>query len=81
MRSVAGISFTEYPKQSDNVNRRVIVCYNFDPSKSHEGTIIRDDMTEPGKMIIKLDNGRVLLSTECMYHYAKPVTAENSKQG
>jgi hypothetical protein len=31
------------------------------------GTIIRDDMEEPFRTIISLDDGRVILATECMH--------------
>ena len=46
-----------------------MVCYHFDASKCHYGTIVRDDLEEPFETIIKLDNGRYLRAVECQYSY------------
>ena len=59
-----------YPKQGSYLNRQVKVCFNYDTSKTVKGTIIRDDETAPGLMIINLDDGRTVLSTECQYQMA-----------
>lgn len=67
MGIVKGISFEEYPEQGSLLHKRVSVCFNYDTENRHEGTCIRDDMTEPFRTIFQLDNGRVIDATECMY--------------
>lgn len=57
----------EYPKQGSFLHRRTKVCFNYDTESQVVGTIVRDDKTEPGVLIIMLDDGRVVLSTECQY--------------
>lgn len=61
------VGFDRFPKQGRYKNCRVQVCFDFDSSRKVEGTVIRDDAEEPGRMIIQLDDGRVVLSTECQY--------------
>ena len=66
-----------FPKQKDEnykypqfkVGSRVEVCYHYDTSKYHYGTIVRDDLEEPFETIIKLDNGRYLRAIECQFSY------------
>lgn len=75
MGCVKTINFENYPKQIDSsykypefaVGSRVAVCYHFDTSKQHLGTIVRNDIEEPFETIIKLDNGRYLRAVECQY--------------
>jgi hypothetical protein len=67
MGVVKGISIDEFPKQSNWLGRNVTVCFNYDTSRTIKGTIIRDDAEEPNVMIIQLENGRIVLATECMY--------------
>lgn len=67
MGVVKTIDYDKWPKQSDWVGRRVRVCYNYDTTKTHEGEIVRDDLEDPGTQIMKLDNGRYILSTECQW--------------
>lgn len=63
------IDATNYPKQGTWVGRTVRVCFNYDTSTEIDGTIVRQDVEEPGHMIIALSDGRYLLSTECMYGF------------
>lgn len=73
MGCVKNITYEKFPKQADEnykyqkVGKRVEVCYHYDTSKTHLGTIVRDDVEEPYEMIIKLDNGRYLRGIECQY--------------
>lgn len=70
MGVVMNIDYENYPKQSEKfckVGTRVRVCYKFDTSKTHDGTIVRNDAESPYEMIIKLDNGRYLRGVECQY--------------
>lgn len=77
MGCIKNISYDSFPKQKDenykypnmSVGARVEVCYHFDTSKVHMGTIVRDDLEEPFETIIKLDNGRYLRGAECQFSY------------
>lgn len=79
MGSIENISYDNFPKQKDGnyiypnmaVGARVEVCYHFDTSKTHMGTIVRDDLEEPFETIIKLDNGRYIRGVECQFSYVK----------
>lgn len=65
MGCVKGISYDEFPKQGRWLNRRVAVCFNYDTARLIMGTIVRDDADEPYRTIIRLDDDRYVLSTEC----------------
>ena len=67
MGMVVNVGFDRFPKQGTYLTRRVKVCFKYDSTKMVSGVVVRDDAEEPGRMIIKLDNGRYVLSTECMY--------------
>ena len=67
MGVVANVGFSKWPKQGTWLNRRTEVCFSYDTGNTIMGTIVRDDAEEPGRMIIKLDDGRYVLSTECMH--------------
>ena len=77
MGCIDTITYDKFPKQKDKnyiypqfkVGSRVKVCYHYDTSKYHYGTIVRDDLEEPFETIIKLDNGRYLRATECQFSY------------
>jgi len=65
------IDYTKYPKQTNLIGEKVKVCYHYDSSRHHFGTIIRDDKELPFNTVIQLDNGRVLLAIECQYSFLK----------
>ena len=67
MGCVQNITWLDYPKQSEYVNRRVEVCFHYDTTKTMMGTIVRDDREEPGETIITLDDGRIIRGTECQF--------------
>jgi hypothetical protein len=46
---------------------RTRVCFNYDTSKTIMGTIVRDDYEDPWRTIISLDDGRVVLGSECQH--------------
>ena len=83
MGCIDTITYDKFPKQKDEnykypqfkVGSRVEVCYHFDASKCHYGTIVRDDLEEPFETIIKLDNGRYLRAVECQYSYIDEETS------
>ena len=72
MGCVSTITWLEFPKQSEYVNRRVEVCFHYDTTKTMMGTILRDDRDEPFETIIVLDDGRILRGTECQYSIYRP---------
>ena len=73
MGCIKTITFDEFPKQADSnyaypkLGKRVEVCYHYDTSKTHYGTIVRDDIEEPFETIIALDNGRYVRGVECQF--------------
>ena len=86
MGCIDTITYDKFPKQRDEnykypqfkVGSRVKVCYHFDTSKYHYGTIVRDDLEEPFETIIKLDNGRYLRAVECQYSYIDEEVSDDS---
>ena len=68
MGCVNGIAYDKFPEQHEKfLNKRVKVCFHYDTSKSVKGYIVRYDIEEPFKSIIKLDDGRYVLGTECQF--------------
>lgn len=67
------MTWNTYPKQGSYLNKQVRVCFHYDTSHMFNGKIIRDDMIDEtkGLMIIMLDDGRVVTSTECQYTIVK----------
>lgn len=69
MGCVKTISFDKFPAQSKIVGSRVRVVYHYNTAKTDYGTIVRDDAETPFETIIKLDNGKYVLGTECQYSF------------
>lgn len=65
MGCVQEVGADAYPDQAPYT--KVKVCFNYDTSRVFSGRTIRDDMTPPGRTIIQLDDGRVVLGVECQY--------------
>lgn len=61
------INADRYPQQGNFLGRAVDVCFDYDTSCTIQGKVIRDDAEEPGLMLIQLENGWVVRSTECQY--------------
>jgi hypothetical protein len=61
------ITADTFPKQSDLVNKRVLVFFHYDTRRSVRGTVVRDDREPPFETIIRLDDGRVVRTAECQY--------------
>ena len=55
-----------FPAQGSFLGRRVLVRFGYAPP-DWRGVIVRDDSVAPGLLIIRLDDGRHVLSTECQY--------------
>jgi len=64
---MAEIDIDTFPKQGAFLGKRCDVCFNYDTSRQIRGVYVRDDAEEPWLMIIRLDDGRYVLSTECMH--------------
>lgn len=68
MGCVDGITFDMFPKQDKKfLNKRVKVYFYYDTSKFIRGYIVRYDINIPFRTIIKLDDGRYVLGTECQF--------------
>ena len=65
------IGIDKFPKQGAYLGRRVEVCFNYDTTETLMGRVVRDDVEEPGCMIIKLETGYYVNSTECQYSLVK----------
>lgn len=63
----SNISHDTFPKQGSFLNRKVMVCFKYDTSNQVPGVIVRDDAEQPGVAIIALNDGRIVLTTECQY--------------
>jgi hypothetical protein len=59
-----------FPKQGSHLYARVLVCFDYDTSRQFPGQIVRDDDQEPYRTIIALDDGPLVLATECHYSMA-----------
>lgn len=67
MGCVPSITADGFPGQGILKGKRTSVCFHYDTSKRFNGTIVRDDVEAPFVTIIKLDDGRFVLSTECQH--------------
>lgn len=67
MGNHANITASKFPDQSDDLHRRVEVCFHYDTSRTVGGTIVRDDREAPYLVIIRLDDGRYVTAGECQY--------------
>lgn len=67
MGVVSNITKDRFPEQGSFLNIRVKAYFHYDTSTVIMGTIVRDDMEKPLRTIIKLDDDRYVLSTECQY--------------
>lgn len=69
MGAVPTIGFDRMPKQGKWAGFRARVRFHYECDRAREimGTIVRDDAEAPGVMILQLDDGRYVLSTECQY--------------
>lgn len=67
MGVVENVGFHDWPKQGSWLGKRTRVCFRYDTANTIMGTIVRDDDEAPGLCIIRLDDGRYVMSTECMH--------------
>lgn len=67
MGVVANVGYERMPKQGPWLGKRTRVCFHYDTSRTVMGTIVRNDSEAPWVTIISLDDGRVVLATECQH--------------
>lgn len=67
MGCVNTITHDTFPRQGDFLGQRMKVLFHYDTSKLVYGKCVRDDVEEPYRMIIELEDGRHIMSTECQY--------------
>lgn len=67
MGVVKNVGIVAFPKQGGWLGKRTRVCFNYDTDQIIMGTIVRDDYEDPWVTIISLDDGRVVLTTECQH--------------
>lgn len=61
------IDHDKFPEQGSFLNKQVLVCFSFDTTVTINGKIVRDDKDDPYVLIIALNDGRYVLSTECQF--------------
>lgn len=61
------IDCESFPRQRSWLGKRTVVCFKYDTSHQMGGVFVRCDEEEPGVCIIRLDDGRHVLTTECMH--------------
>ena len=61
------IDHDKYPKQGTYLNKNVLVTFHYDTEREQKGKILRDDDDDPYRIIILLDDGRVVLGSECQW--------------
>lgn len=66
MGVVDNIRHDKFPEQGSWKGRRCRVMFNYEEPEI-AGVIVRDDRQPPFRTIIQLDDGRVVLSTECQF--------------
>ncbi|MGH3924414.1 MAG: hypothetical protein ACRDTT_16390 [Pseudonocardiaceae bacterium] len=71
MGSRRNVDVDSFPVQGTHLGKDVVVCFNYDTTTRLPGRIVRNDNEHPWVTIIALDDGRYVLSTECMYSTAE----------
>lgn len=61
------VGANKFPLQSMDNGKRVLVRFWDDKVNEYKGTLVRSDRGEPWITIIKLDDGRYVMDTECAY--------------
>ena len=64
--AMKNVAHNHWPAQSNDLFTRVRVAFRSDPTQEYDGLVIRDDMEPPHRTIIQLDDGRVVLGSECV---------------
>lgn len=64
----SNIAIDIFPKQGSMLGKRVMVCFHFNTRLTIGGEVVRDDAEKPHVGIIRLDDGRYVLMTECQFN-------------
>lgn len=72
MGSHENVAADKFPEQGVYLHRRACAVFNYDTSRQVMGTIVRDDNEAPWVTLIRLDDGRYVLATECQYSPQSP---------
>ena len=67
MGVVKTLAYDRIPAQGTHRGERVEVLFNYDANSPLYGEIIRDDIEQPFKTVILLDDGFPIMGTECQY--------------
>lgn len=67
MGCVKTITADAFPAQGSWAGKRARVCFHYDTSRQVYGRVVRDDREEPGRTIIRLDDGRFVEGSECQF--------------
>lgn len=67
MGCIDTIDAERFPEQGSFLGKNVRVCFKYNAGKTLMGVVVRDDIEEPSRMIIRLEDDRYILSTECQY--------------
>jgi len=62
-----GLNLSNFPVQSKNLHKRVLVALNEDFADTIGGTIVRMDGETPFITLIRLDTGQYVADEECQY--------------
>lgn len=66
MGCVSNVGHEKFPKQGTYAGKRVRVMFDY-REPIYGGVMVRDDSEEPFRGIIRLDDGRHILTTECQW--------------
>lgn len=67
MGSSSYVDGDTFPRQGSFLGHRAQVAFHYDLRNTLPGTVIRDDCEPPWQLVIRLDDGRVVLGQECQY--------------
>jgi hypothetical protein len=82
MGSSPHIDAEKYPEQSYTVGHRVTVFFgDLMNAVQFSGTVLRDDKAEPNQTVIRLDDGRIVLGTECNFSVGDRLTCPPKLRG
>ncbi len=72
------VGYDRFPRQGSYLHSRAEVIFDYDSSRKITGTVVRDDTEPPGLALIKLDDGRVIRTTECQW---RPLPVVDGRDG
>lgn len=61
------INIHKFPKQDSSIGKTVNVYFNYNTTESIKGIIVRSDIEDPFRTIIKLENNTYIEAVECQY--------------